>query len=80
MTRFLEIHVGDYVLLSMKHLQLKDKPWNLHPFFVGPFKVTHEIGKNAMKLDLPAFMFIHKVFSISLLKEYKKDYFLPKVV
>ena len=35
--RSLDIHVSKKVLLSTKHLQLKDKPGKLHPIFVGPF-------------------------------------------
>ena len=65
----LDIHVGDYMLLSMKHLQLKDKPRKLCHIFIGPFQETQEIGKNAMKLDLPASMSIQPVFNISLPKQ-----------
>ena len=57
----------------MKHLQLKDKPGKLQTIFVGLFRVTLEIGRNAVKLDLPAFISIHPVFNVSLLKKYYGD-------
>ena len=76
----LDIHIGDYVLLYTKHLQLKEKSGKLCPIVIGPFIVTQEIGKNAMKLDLPASMSVHPVFNISLLKKYYGDRFLPKAV
>ena len=65
--------MGDLVLLSTKHLQLKDKPGKLCPIFVGPFRVFQEIGRNAIKLDLLASMAINPEFNISLLKKYYGD-------
>ena len=76
----MEIHIGNNLLFSIKHLYVKDKPGKLCPIFVGPFWVTKEIGRNAMKLDLPASMSVHPVFNISLLKKYYEDKLLPKVV
>ena len=80
MRRSSDIHVGDKVLLSTKHLQFKDKPGKLHPIFVGPFRVIQEIRRNAAKLDLPASMSIHPVFNVLLLRKYYGDRLLPKVV
>ena len=80
MRRSSDIHVGDKVLLSTKHLQLKDKPGKLCPIFVGPFRVLQEIGRNAAKLDLPASMSVHPVFNVSLLRKYYGDRLLPKAV
>ena len=68
------------MLPSMKHLQLKDKPGKLRLIFVGPFRVIQEIGRNAMKLDLPASMSKYPVFSISLLKKYYGDRLVHKAV
>ena len=34
-----DISPGDDVLLSTKHLKLKDKPGKLRPQYVGPLKV-----------------------------------------
>ena len=78
--RSLDIYIDDQVLLSTRHLQWKDKPRKLNPIFVGPFRVSQEIGRNAMKLDLPASILVHPVFNVSLLKKYCRDLFLPKVV
>ena len=80
MRRSSDIHIGDKVLLSTKHLQLKDKPGKLRPIFIGPFRVIKEIGRNAAKLDLPASMSVHPVFNVSLLRKYYGDRLLPKAV
>ena len=80
MRRSSDIHIGDKVLLSTKHLQLKDKPGKLHPIFVGPFRVIQEIERNAAKLGLPASMSVHPVFSVSLVRKYYRDRLLTKVV
>ena len=68
------------MLLFINHLKLKDKLGKLDPIFVGPFQVIQEIGKDAMKLDLPASISVHPVFNISLLKKSYKDRLLPKAV
>ena len=50
-----DIHykVGDLVLLSTRNLKMKGIPAKLQRGFVGPFKVTEVIGKQAYKLSLP---------------------------
>ena len=68
------------MLLSTKHLQLKDKPGKLSAIFEGPFLVTQEIQRNTMKLDSPASMSVYPTFNVSLLKKYFKDRLLPKAV
>ena len=75
-----DIHIGNKVVLSMKHLQLKDKLGKLHLILVGPFQVGQKIRKNAMLLDLPASISIHPVFNVLLLKKHYGDRLLPKVV
>ena len=42
--------------------------------------MTQEIGRNAMKLDLPASMSVNPVFNVFLLKKYYGDRLPPKVV
>ena len=38
---------------------------------IGPFKVLHQVGKNAFHLELPAaFLQLHPVFNVNLLKRY----------
>ena len=80
MRRTPDVHVGDYVLLSTKRMQLKDKPGKLYPIFVGPFQITQEIRSNTMKLDLPAFISVHPVFNVCLLKKYCTELLLPKAI
>ena len=55
--------MGEYVLLSTKHLQLKNAPvCKLRKSFVGPFFVTRRIGPVAYELELPQTWRIHPVF------------------
>ena len=75
--RSLDIHIGNHVLLSMKHLQLKKNPGKLQHICIRPFQVTQEIRSKAMKLDVPALISIQPVFIISLLKKYYGDQLLP---
>ena len=76
----MDIHISNKVPISTKHLQLKDKPGKLRPIFLGPFQVIEEIGRNAVKLDLPVSMSIHPVFNVLLLRKYYGDRLLPKAV
>ena len=63
--------VGDEVLLSTKNISLKGPGVRkLLPRWVGPFKVSKQVGKVAYELDLPSNMKIHNVFHVSLLKPY----------
>ena len=80
MRRSSDIHISDKVLLSTKHLQLKDKTGKLRLIFVGPFRVIQEIRRNTAKLDLPASMSVHPAFNVSLLRKYYGDRLLPKEV
>ena len=76
----MDIHISNKVLLSTKHLQLKDKPGKLRPIFVVPFRVIQGIGKNAVKLDLPVSISVHQVFNVSLLRKHYRGRLLPKAV
>ena len=42
--------------------------------------MIREIGRNAVKLDLPASISVHPVFNVSLLRKYYGDRLLPKAV
>ena len=69
------LEVGDYALLSSKHLRLK-KPSvakKFCPVFVGPFRVTERIGRSAYRLQLPPRCTMHNVIHISKLWKYSRD-------
>ena len=72
MQRKTNIGPEDNVLLSTKHLKLKDNPRRLWSQYVGPFKVLQMVGHNAAKLELPPGMKVHPVFNIALLKRYHR--------
>ena len=59
MQRKTDIGPKDNVLLSIKHLKLKDKPGKLRPQYIGLFKVLQMVGRNAAKLELPPGMKVH---------------------
>ena len=64
--------VGEQVLLSTEHLQLKNAPVRkLRKRFVGPFFVTKRIGPVAYELELPQTWKIHPVFHTSLLRPFR---------
>ena len=65
-------HVGEQVLLSTEHLQLKNAPVRkLRKRFVGPFFVTKRIGPVAYELKLPQTWKIHPIFHTSLLRPFQ---------
>ena len=59
---------GDLVLLSTRHLRMRDVPAKLQRRFVGPFHIDSHIIRVAYKLELPAHWQVHPVFHSSLLK------------
>ena len=64
--------VGEQVLLSTEHLQLKNAPVRkLRKRFVGPFFVTKRIGPVAYELELPQTWKIHPIFHTSLLRPFR---------
>ena len=70
MQRKSNVGAGDNILLSTKHLRLKDKPGKLLPWYVGPFKVLQMIGHNAAILELLQGVKGHPLFKEALLKRY----------
>ena len=64
--------VGDRVLLSTEHLQLKGagRTPKLTFKYLGPFRVVRVVGANAYELDLPSTLGIHPVLNVSRLKPY----------
>jgi transposase InsO family protein len=73
--RELLLVLGQSVLLSTEHLQLKDKDRTkkLMGKFIGPFRVKRIVSPVAYELDLPLNMHIHPVFHVSKLKPLKSS-------
>ena len=67
--------LGQSVLLSSEHLQLKDKDRTkkLMEKYIGPFKIKRVVSSVAYELDLPSTMKIHPVFHVSKLKPLKSS-------
>jgi hypothetical protein len=68
-----EFKVGDHVFLKVKtnrsSLSLGSCA-KLEERFCGPFEILERIGPVAYILTLPAYMTVHNVFHVSLLKKY----------
>ena len=70
--RDLTLAVGDEVLLSTDGLQLKHGSDKLCSRFVGPFKITAVVNRNAYTLALPPqLQALHPTFNIEKLKLYR---------
>ena len=72
--RVLTFKIGDKVLLSIKNLSLVGdgrRSKKLTARFVGPYRVSDIINRNAYRLDLPPELKIHPVINVSLLKPYR---------
>ena len=69
-----EFKVGDKVMLSTGHLNLKDKDKSkkFTPRFIGPFAITKVISPVSYELALPSTMRIHPVFHVSKLQRYRE--------
>jgi hypothetical protein len=63
--------IGDWVMLSSKHLLQLRPSKKLSDRYLGPFKVTGLIGEQAYELELPEKWTNHPVFHVSLLEPYK---------
>eukprot|EP00736_Rhodelphis_marinus_P000720 Rmarinus@m.14725 len=70
-----EFKVGDWVMVSAKHVNLRGKgKAKLQEKFYGPCKIIAVISPLAYKIELPATMrYRHDVFPLSLLKRVNKD-------
>jgi Integrase zinc binding domain/Chromo (CHRromatin Organisation MOdifier) domain len=63
---------GQFVWLSLQNIKMQNGGGNkLMPRYIGPFKITEQIGKVSYRLDLPPTMRVHNVFHASLLKAWK---------
>jgi hypothetical protein len=68
--------VGSHVFLKVKANRRSLRLGNclkLAARFCGPFEILERIGSVAYMLALSAFMIVHNVFHISLLKKYIPD-------
>jgi len=74
--RDVTFNVGDRVLLSTEHLQLKGagRTPKLTYKYLGPFRVRRVVGANAYELDLPSTLGIHPVLNVSRLKPYRDGF------
>ena len=70
-----EFTVGDYVLLSTKHLTLYNEPCKkFKDRYNGPYKIMAKYSPHVYKLELPSTMItIHPVFHITSLTPYYLD-------
>jgi hypothetical protein len=60
---------GQLVKLSTKNLRLKNK--KLAPRWIGPFRITEVVGRQAYRLALPTqYSKLHDIFPIQLLEPY----------
>jgi hypothetical protein len=68
----LSFEPGQEVWLSTKNLKQKVRgnTSKLTPKFWGPFRILRKVGPVAYQLDLPSSLKVHKVFHVSLLKQY----------
>jgi len=67
-----QFSLGDWVLLSTKHLRQQRPSKKLADRHIGPFQIVQIVGRQAYKLGLPDAMKIHPVFHVSLLEPYKR--------
>jgi hypothetical protein len=71
-----EFKVGDHVFLKVKANRSSLKLGNcskLTSLYCGPFEILERIGPVSYMIVLPAFMYVHNVFHVSLLKKYILD-------
>jgi hypothetical protein len=65
--------VGDLVLLSTEHVDLKQASRKFGPKFVGPFRVEALLGRNAVKLTLTGrFKCLNRNINVEYLRPYRE--------
>jgi hypothetical protein len=71
-----EFNVGDHVFLKMKNNRSSMKLGSctkLAARYYRPFEILERIGPVTYMISLPAYMTVHNVFHVSLLKKYIPD-------
>lgn len=68
--RHVAFEVGQWVLLSTRHLSLPGSVRKLSNRFVGPYQVIACVGSVAYMLDLPSQMHLFPVFHVSVRRPY----------
>ena len=64
---------GDFVLLSTRHLRMRNRPAKLQRRFVGLFHISERISRVAYRLELLAQWHIHPVFHSFLFKPWQES-------
>jgi RNase H-like domain found in reverse transcriptase/Reverse transcriptase (RNA-dependent DNA polymerase)/Integrase zinc binding domain/Chromo (CHRromatin Organisation MOdifier) domain len=59
------------VMISTKHLTLKQSKKSLAPKYLGPLEVIEPVGRNAYRLRIPEGWRIHDVVNISQIEDFK---------
>ena len=65
--------VGDKVMLSSAHVNLKGTSRKLKPRWLGPFVVTEVINEVSVRLELPRTIRLHPVVHVSNIKPFQED-------
>lgn len=68
-----DFQVGDRVMLSSAHVNLKGASRKLKPRWLGPFTISKVVNAASVKLDLPADIRLHPVVHVSQIKPYVED-------
>ena len=65
-------NVGEWVMLSTKHIRQLRPSVKLTDKYAGPFRIERTIGHQAYKLELPEKWRVHPVFHVSLLEPHHR--------
>jgi hypothetical protein len=65
--------VGERVMLSGAHVNLKGTSRKLRPRWLGPFTISKVVNKASVKLELPPGIRLHPVVHVSQIKPYEED-------
>jgi hypothetical protein len=65
--------VGDRVMLSGAHVNLKGTSRKLKPRWLGPFTISKVVNKASVRLELPPAIRLHPVVHVSQIKPFEED-------